>query len=97
MKSHIDPDSLEEVFSINRIFSNKSQSWVPALVDKASHDVDALWVAAVLYMILDRYTTCVSDDKQIAFLDLSLKIFNKMIEEGGEEFIWRIDRDGNDS
>jgi hypothetical protein len=91
MNDHIDPDSVEELISIVRVFSNKSNSWIPALIDKASHDIDPVWVAGVLFMILDRYVSCVSDEQQILFQEHCMTIFEKMAKEGGEEYVYRID------
>lgn len=91
MSDHIDRSSVEELISIVRVFSNKSESWIPALVDKASHDIDPVWVAGVLFMILDRYVSCVSDEQQILFQEQCLAIFDKMVKDGGEEYVYRID------
>jgi hypothetical protein len=90
---HIDPSSLEELMVINRVFSKKSETWIPALLDKKSHEIDVLWVAAVLYMVYDRYLSCIPDQSQIEFQDSVIKVFAKMLKEGGEEYIYKIDTD----
>jgi hypothetical protein len=96
MSDHVDMDSLEEVFSVAKIYSKKSEMWIPALQDKASHDVDALWVASVLYMILDRYVSCIPDNKQIEFSEAVQKILDAM-KDGGEEFIYKVDSEGTET
>lgn len=92
---HIDLDSIEELMTIIKVYSNKTDTWIPALVDKASHEIDPIWVAGVIYMILDRYVSCVSDDKQLLFQKQCLSIFETMVNEGGEEFIHKIDTSEN--
>jgi hypothetical protein len=94
--NHVDPDSLEEVISISRIHSKKSNGWIPALRDKKSHEIDSLWVAAVLYMIYDRYISCIPDEHQLAFQKSVLKIFSTMIKDGGEEYVYSMDVDTED-
>jgi len=43
-----------------------------------------MWVAAVMYLVLDRYTGCVPDDKQIEFYEMTMKFFETMKEDGAQ-------------
>lgn len=94
--NHVDPESLEQVLSVNRIFSKKSNEWIPALKDTKSHEITVPWVASVLFMIYDRYISCIPDEHQLAFQNSVLKIFSTMIKEGGEEYVYRMDVDTED-
>lgn len=91
MNDHIDPNSAEELLTIARVFSKKSESWIPALIDKATHDIDPVWAAGVLYMIFDRYVSCIQDEDQIEFSKACLQVFEAMVKEGGEEYIYRVE------
>lgn len=88
--SMFNQESIEEIFTVYRIFSEKSQNWSPAIKDKASHEISPVWVAGVLYMIMDRYISCVSDESQIEFQEQAFSLFEKMIKEGAEEHIYKL-------
>jgi len=90
MSEHIDKDTIEELLVLARVFSKKSNTWIPAIIDQQSHDIDPLWVSAVIYMILDRYISCVPDNLQIEFQEMTMKFFNEMLESGSE-FVYRIE------
>jgi hypothetical protein len=86
-------ESLEPVLAIHRIFSKKSQTWIPALKDIADHEVSAPWAAAVLYMIYDRYMSCVPDEHQLEFQRNVFKMFDFMVKNNGADYIYKIDCD----
>lgn len=89
MKEQIDPESVENVISIGRIFSEKDNMYLPCLKDEATHEIDPMWVAAVMYLILDRYTGCIPDESQIEFYKTTLKIFEEM-KTNGEQYILKL-------
>lgn len=72
----------EELFTIGRIFSEKQQAWLPALKDIKEHDIDPAWVAAILYLVYDRYMSCIDDGSQINFSKKTLELFNLMRKDG---------------
>lgn len=84
MSQDINPETVETIVSIGRIFSEKENMWMPCLKDEATHDIDPMWVAAVMYLVLDRYTGCVPDDKQIEFYEMTMKFFETMKEDGAQ-------------
>lgn len=74
----------ETLFEILRVFSKENQEWIPAIRDHINHEVSPVWVASVLYLIYDRYMSCVPDDQQQEFGDVTQKIFKKILEIGHE-------------
>jgi hypothetical protein len=88
-EKYLDSENVENIISIGRIFSEKDNMWLPCLKDEATHDIDPMWVAAVMYLILDRYTGCVPDEKQIEFYEMTLKMFDQM-KENGAEYIFKV-------
>jgi len=92
MNPNIDPSNVETIISIGRIFSELDQMWMPCLKDEATHDIDPVWVAAVMYLILDRYTGCVPDKTQIEFYNTTLNIFESM-KENGAQYIFKVNKD----
>lgn len=89
MSEQLDLKNVESIISIGRVFSEKDNMWLPCLKDEATHDIDPMWVAAVMYLILDRYTGCVPDDKQIEFYETTLKLFETM-KINGEQYIIKV-------
>ena len=89
MSEEINPGTVETLISIGRVFSEEQNMWLPCLKDEATHDIDPMWVAAVMYLILDRYTGCVPDETQIEFYQTVLKLFEVM-KENGEEYILKV-------
>lgn len=92
MNQDLDPSSVETIVSIGRIFSEKDQMWMPCLKDEATHDIDPVWVAAVMYLILDRYTGCVPDESQIEFYNATLNLFESM-KENGAQYIFKVNKE----
>lgn len=80
MNKDIDESSLEELIILGRVFSDKTKTWLPALKDIQSHDINPAWVAGVMYLFFDRYISCISDKDQLDFEQKSLFLFNKMLE-----------------
>jgi hypothetical protein len=72
----------EVLFQVIRIFSEKDQEWLPAIKDANAHDFDPVWVAALMYLILDRYVSNIDDNAQQDFTEKVYKIFEVMKENG---------------
>lgn len=89
MEENINSEGVETIISVGRIFSEKDNMWLPCLKDEATHDIDPVWVAAVMYLILDRYTGCVPDESQIEFYQTTLKLFEAM-KANGEQYIIKV-------
>ena len=75
-------DTAETIIKIGKILDEKTGYWNPFLQDVSEHEIDPLWVAAVLFLIQDRYISCIPDDKQIEFFKETKKILRTMEEEG---------------
>lgn len=84
-----DSADVEKIISIGRIFSEKDNMWLPCLKDENTHDIDPMWVSAVMYLILDRYTNCIPEHSQIEFYETTLKIFEAM-KENGASYIYKV-------
>jgi hypothetical protein len=76
------PADAENVISIGRIFSEEHQAWFPCLKDEKTHDIDPIWVAATMFLLLDRYVSCIPEQHQNGFYDATLEMFEKMKSEG---------------
>lgn len=72
----------EVLFQVIRIFSEKDQEWLPAIKDASAHDFDPVWVAALMYLVLDRYVSNIDDEAQQDFVERVYKIFEVMKENG---------------
>lgn len=57
--------------------------------------MDPVWVAGVLYLIFDRYLSCVPDGVQIEFQSETLDIFNEMLESGAG-YVHKVDEEEED-
>jgi hypothetical protein len=80
----VDKESLEVFLSIGRIFSKKNQTWLPFVKDEETHNFNALWVASLMYLIYDKYISCIDDENQNEFSEEVLELFNFIIENGIE-------------
>jgi hypothetical protein len=79
---NVDSNTIEELIAICRIKNTDNNSWCPCIRDKRSHDIDPIWVAAVLFAVYDRYLNNIDDSLQHNFAAETLKYFNGMIETG---------------
>lgn len=67
-----EPVESELIFKIYRL-KNELGEWNPAIQDIQSHEIDPSWVAGMMYLIYDRYLSCVADSRQLEF---SKEVFN---------------------
>jgi hypothetical protein len=88
-EDNLEQEDVEVVLSIGKIYSEKDDVYLPCVKDEASHDIDPMWVAAVMYLILDRYVSSIPEDKQNEFYDTTIKLFEK-IKESGAEYILKV-------
>lgn len=82
-------NNLEELIIINRVLAEKGNYWNPALRDLKEHEFDPIWVASILFLLLDRYTSCLPDEKQLKFIKDTLKIFKEM-QSSGHEYLYKM-------
>jgi hypothetical protein len=78
----IDSNSIEELLTICRVRNTVDGNWCPCIRDRNSHDINPVWVAAVLFAVYDRYLNNIDDASQHDFATKTLKYFNGMIETG---------------
>lgn len=90
MKENIDTNSLEILLSVGRVFDQVSNMWFPTIKDVKSHDIDPMWVSAVLFLLLDRYLSNIPDDQQNEFYEKTLFYFEQM-KKDGLGYITKID------
>lgn len=79
---NIDSTSLEELITICRVRNTDDNNWCPCIKDQKTHDIDPMWVAAVLFTVYDRYLNNITDASQHEFGRETLKYFNSMIKTG---------------
>ena len=83
MDYNIREENTEDLIQICRFASPQTQNmWTPCIKRLKSHDITPLWVASVLYLILDSYIGSVDDKNQQQFFKETIKIFNIMKKEG---------------
>lgn len=80
----------EVVFNVGRLYSKRSQDWLPTIQVVRPHDHHPVWTAALMYLILDKYLMTVDDDKQEKYFEETMKWFEKM-REGAHEYIDQLD------
>jgi hypothetical protein len=90
MNENIDSDSLEILLSVGRVFDKKSGMWFPTIKDEKSHDIDPMWVSAVLFLTLDRYLSNIPDEHQNDFYEKTLFYFSEM-QKDGLSYVTKID------
>lgn len=77
MSEELEYDTL---FNVLRV-KNDNGDWMPAIKDITSHDITPLWVAGVVYIIMDRYLSCVDDAKQQDFKDEMITWLARMLKD----------------
>lgn len=80
---------LEELIIINRVLADNGSYWNPALRDLKEHDFSPVWVASILFLLLDRYTSCLPDEKQLQFIKDTLTAF-KAMQSSGHEYLYKM-------
>jgi hypothetical protein len=75
-------EKFETLIHIGKVFSEKSQAWLPSVQVLQPHDHDPAWTAALMYLVIDRYLSAVEDKSQEEYVDATLKMFNAMLEMG---------------
>jgi hypothetical protein len=82
----------ELLFKVHRI-KNKDGEWMPAIEDVTTHDITPLWVAGTVYLIIDRYLSCIDDSKQQDFHQETLFWLARMLKDHeGSGYIHRINK-----
>jgi hypothetical protein len=70
----------ELLLKIHRVLNTENNTWMPAIQDVATHDIDPLWVAGVAYLIIDRYVSSVEESKQNKFYEETMVWFTRMVK-----------------
>jgi hypothetical protein len=71
---------------------NELGDLIPALADGEEHDISATFVAGLMYVIFDRYLSCIPDANQKGFKDSTIKWLAEMIkDDAGAGYIEKID------
>jgi hypothetical protein len=69
----------ELILKIHRVLSDRGD-WMPAIQDVASHDIDPMWIAGVVYLIIDRYVNSIEESKQNKFYDDVMVWLDRMLK-----------------
>lgn len=87
-------DDKQAVMQIHRLHDASTDSYHPAVECMAPHDTTAIWVASVLYLLLDRYLSCVDESEQGNFLKNVLRVFHYMVrDQKGSAYITTVESD----
>lgn len=81
-------DSRQVVAKLYQLHEASNDTYHPALEVTSTHAHDEIWVAAVMYLVLDRYMSCVEESGQTEFLRGVLKVFHHLVrDQKGAEYI----------
>jgi hypothetical protein len=70
---------------------NENGDLIPALSDSAEHDITSSFVAGLMYVIYDRYLSCIPDAKQEDFKNSTIKWLAEMIkDDAGSAYVDKI-------
>ena len=72
----------EILFHVGQLKIDDKNQWSPFIKDMKSHDFGPTWVAGILFLILDRYSSQVEEKKQIEFVEKTLGYLELMLEDG---------------
>lgn len=65
---------------------------IPALSDSAEHDITSSFVAGLMYVIYDRYLSCIPDANQQDFKNSTIKWLAEMVKDDqGSAYVDKID------
>jgi hypothetical protein len=65
---------------------------IPALSDSGEHDITSTFVAGLMFVIYDRYLSCIPDAKQEEFKNSTIKWLAEMIkDDNGTAYVDKID------
>jgi hypothetical protein len=78
----LDAESLKIVGKLGLIKMQDGEVWLPCFRDVENHEFDATTVAAMMYLVYERYTSHVPDNAQIEFTKDVMKYFKNMLEVG---------------
>ena len=83
-----DYDERKVVLHVHQMHDATTDTDHPAVECVSTHDTTPLWVASVMYLILDRYLSSIDESQQNAFLKRVLKIFHYLVrDQQGSAFI----------
>ena len=75
-------EKLEVLIHIGKVFSEKSQNWLPSVQVVQPHDHNPAWTAALMFLIVDRYISSVEDKSQEFYIKETMNTFSGMLEIG---------------
>jgi len=64
---------------------------IPAVSDGGEHDITSGYVAGLMYLIFDRYMSCIPDANQKNFKDSTIKLLAEMVkDDAGAGYVDKI-------
>ena len=82
-------EKFETLIHVGKVFSEKSQSWLPSVQVIQPHDHDPAWTAALMFLVIDRYLSSVEDKSQESYIKETMNVFSSMLEIG-QNYIEKI-------
>lgn len=71
---------------------NELGDLTPAIADGEEHDITSTFVAGLMYVIFDRYLSCIPDANQKTFKDSTIKWLAEMVrDDTGAGYVEKID------
>ena len=69
----------------------ESGDLIPALSDSEEHDITSSFVAGLMYVIYDRYLSCIPDSKQEEFKNSTIRWLAEMVkDDSGSAYVDKI-------
>jgi hypothetical protein len=88
MNRYIDKKLILKIYQL----TSEAGDLAPALEDVETHEVTPMWVAGLMYIILDRYLTCIEDSNQKEFKETTIKWLAEMVKDDqGSAYVETID------
>jgi hypothetical protein len=72
----------EVLFEIGQVKIGEDGQWSPYVKDLKTHDFGPTWVAGMLFLMLDRYSSQIEEKNQIEFIEKTLGYLDLMLEHG---------------
>lgn len=77
-KNKVNRDEVDELFALGVVCDKEKGVVLPAILHKKTHNASAKLAGTFMFLILDRYLSCVPDEHQIAFEQEVFRVFGAL-------------------
>jgi hypothetical protein len=87
MSNYINKKLILQIYQIE----TENGDLIPALSDSQEHEITPSFVAGLMYVIYDRYLSCIPDSQQQEFKNSTIKWLAEMVkDDAGSAYIDKI-------